>query len=71
MIQVYYLGKAIRSPSVIESYKLLISGFIKEYFSYTNGRCREKTSFVSNYVFSTLLHEWVNRGQTHRLEKLQ
>ncbi len=30
----------------------------------------EKTSYVSNYAFFTLLHEWVDRGQTHRLEKL-
>ncbi len=30
----------------------------------------EKTSYVPNYVFFTLLHEWVDRGQTHQLEKL-
>ncbi len=32
-------------------------------------RCHEKTSYVSNYAFFTLLHEWVDRGQAHRLEK--
>ncbi len=31
----------------------------------------EKTSYVSNYAFFTLLHKWADRGQTHRLEKLQ
>ncbi len=34
-------------------------------------RCHEKTSYMSNYVFFTLLHEWNDRGQTHRIEKLQ
>ncbi len=34
-------------------------------------RCHEKTSYVSNYEFFTLLHKWGDRGQTHRLEKLQ
>ncbi len=34
-----------------------------------NRRCREKTSYVSNYAFFTLLHEWVDRGQTDRLQK--
>ncbi len=34
------------------------------------GRCHEKTFCVPNYVFFTLLHEWVDRGQTHQLEKL-
>ncbi len=29
-----------------------------------------KKPSVSNYAFFTLLHEWVDRGQTHRLEKL-
>ncbi len=33
-------------------------------------RCHEKTSYVSNYAFITLLHEWVNRGQMLQLEKL-
>ncbi len=33
-------------------------------------RCHEKTSYVSNYAFITLLHEWVDRGQKHQLEKL-
>ncbi len=33
-------------------------------------RCRKKTSYVSIYAFFTLLHEWVDKGQTHRLEKL-
>ncbi len=28
--------------------------------------CKEKTSDVSNYVFFTLLHEWVDKGQTHQ-----
>ncbi len=32
--------------------------------------CHEKTSYVSHYPFSTLLHEWVDRGQMHRPEKL-
>ncbi len=33
--------------------------------------CRhKKSSYVSNYMFFTLLHEWVDRGQTHQLEKL-
>ncbi len=32
-------------------------------------RCHEKT-YVSNYAFITLLHEWVDRGQMHQLEKL-
>ncbi len=36
-----------------------------------NRRCHEKTSYVSNYAFFTLLHKWGDRGQTHRLEKLQ
>ncbi len=36
-----------------------------------NRRCHKKTSYGSNYAFSTLLHEWVDRGQMHRLEKLQ
>ncbi len=34
-------------------------------------RCHEKTSYVLNYAFFTLLHEWGDRGQMHRLEKLQ
>ncbi len=33
-------------------------------------RSHEKTSNVSNYEFITLLHEWVDRGQMHQLEKL-
>ncbi len=33
-------------------------------------RCHRKTYYVSNYAFFTLLHEWVDRGQIHRLEKL-
>ncbi len=33
--------------------------------------CHEKASHVSNYGVFTLLHEWVDRRQTHRLEKLQ
>ncbi len=36
-----------------------------------NRRCHEKTSYVSNYAFFTLLHKWVDRGQTRCLEKLQ
>ncbi len=34
-------------------------------------RCHEKTSYVSNYAFLTLLHKWVDRRQMHRSEKLQ
>ncbi len=34
-------------------------------------RCHEKTSYVSNYAFFTLLYKWGDRGQTHQLEKLQ
>ncbi len=34
-------------------------------------RRHEKTSYVSNYMFFTLLHEWIDIGQTHQLEKLQ
>ncbi len=34
-------------------------------------RCHEKISYVSNYAFFILLHKWADRGQTHRLEKLQ
>ncbi len=33
-------------------------------------RCHEKTSYVSNYAFFTLLHKWIDRTKTHRLEKL-
>ncbi len=33
-------------------------------------RCHEETSYVSNYVFITSSHEWVDRGQMHQLEKL-
>ncbi len=33
-------------------------------------QCHEKTSYVSNYAFITSLHEWVDRRQTHQLEKL-
>ncbi len=29
-----------------------------------------KKPSVSNYAFITLLQEWVDRGQTHQLEKL-
>ncbi len=36
-----------------------------------NVLCHEKTSHVSNYAFFTLLHKWVDKGQTHRLGKLQ
>ncbi len=36
----------------------------------TKRRCHEKTSYVLNYAFITLLHEWVDRGQMHPLEKL-
>ncbi len=36
-----------------------------------NRPCHEKTSYVSNYAFLTLLHEWVDRGQMHPLEKLR
>ncbi len=39
-------------------------------FKISNRRCHEKTSYVSNYVFFTLLYEWVDKGQTHQLEKL-
>ncbi len=34
-------------------------------------RCHEKTSYVSNYAFSPLMHKWVDRGRTHHFEKLQ
>ncbi len=34
-------------------------------------RCHEKTSYVLNYAIFTLLHKWVDRGQTHHFEKLQ
>ncbi len=34
-------------------------------------RRHEKTSYVLNYAFFTLLHKWVDRGQTHHYEKLQ
>ncbi len=37
----------------------------------TYRRCHEKTSYVSNYAFFTLLHKSGDRGQMHRLEKLQ
>ncbi len=30
----------------------------------------QKKTYVSNYAFVTLLHEWIDRGQTHQLEKL-
>ncbi len=36
----------------------------------TYRRRHEKTSYVSNYAFITLLHELVSRGQMHQLEKL-
>ncbi len=36
----------------------------------TYRRFHEKTSHVSNYAFVILLHEWVDRGQMHQLEKL-
>ncbi len=35
----------------------------------TYRRCHEKNSNVSNYVFFTLLHEWVDKGWMHQLEK--
>ncbi len=37
-----------------------------------NTYCRhhEKTSYMSNYALFTLLHKWVGRRQTLRLEKL-
>ncbi len=38
---------------------------------YTHRRCHEKTSYVSNYTFFTLMHKRVDRGQTHHFEKLQ
>ncbi len=34
-------------------------------------RCHEKTSYVSNYAFFTLLYKWTNRGQTHCFENFQ
>ncbi len=34
-------------------------------------RYHEKTSYVLNYAFFTLLHKWVHRGRTHHFEKLQ
>ncbi len=37
----------------------------------TYRRRHEKTSYVLNYVFFTLLHKWVDRGQTYHFEKLQ
>ncbi len=37
----------------------------------TYRRRHKKTSYISNYAFSTLLHKWVDRGQTHNFEKLQ
>ncbi len=56
-------------------YVLILKMFhIKSY--HINSQCtaanrrHEKTSYVSNYVFITLLHEWVERGQMHQLEKL-
>ncbi len=33
-------------------------------------RCHGKTSYMSNKAFITLLHEWVDTGQIHQLEKL-
>ncbi len=33
--------------------------------------CYEKTSYVSNYAFFTLMHKWADRGLTHHFEKLQ
>ncbi len=41
------------------------------YFMYIYRRRHEKTSYVSNYAFFTVLHKWGDRGQTQRLEELQ
>ncbi len=34
-------------------------------------RCHEKTSYVSNYAFFSLMHKWVDRRQINHFEKLQ
>ncbi len=30
-------------------------------FTFSYRRCHEKTSYVSNYAFFTLMHKWVDR----------
>ncbi len=52
----------------------LTFSFLKYYLlaaEHAYRRCHEKTSYVSNYAFFTLLHKWVDRRQTHHFEKLQ
>ncbi len=44
---------------------------LKKWKSAPYRRRHEKTSYVSNYAFFTLLHKWIDRGQMHQLEKLQ
>ncbi len=39
--------------------------------NFTYRRCHEKTSYVSNYAFFTLMHKWVDREEIHHFEKLQ
>ncbi len=38
---------------------------------FTYHRCHEKTSYVSNYAFFTLMYKWVDIGQIHHFEQLQ
>ncbi len=56
-------------------YKILNLIQLSKGHSKSNGktyrRCHEKTSYVSNDAFFTVMHKWVNRGQTHHFEKLQ
>ncbi len=54
---------------VFYQWKKCYTKFIKLWGAYR--RCHEKTSYVLNYAFFTLMHKWVDRGQIHHFEKLQ
>ncbi len=53
----------------VKHYYMCVKRFymwIKHYYISSLSR----KTYMSNYAFITLLHEWVDRGQMHQLEKL-
>ncbi len=56
---------------VVTVFVLKVPDYESAMLIYLYRRCHEKTSYVLNYAFFTLLHKWVFRGQTCHFEKLQ
>ncbi len=50
--------------------RMLYFALVRSQLEFASRRCHKKNSYVSNYAFITLLHEWVDIGQMHQLEKL-